>query len=113
MLSLIGGATATAWRPARWAAAGLCLLVTAMLDGTPHPGAGASLPWRSQDGTPAAMTTLTLVPDADAQVSEDNPEFNYGDRTELLVNGGADPDVVSYLRFRISGVTAPVQQATL
>ena len=97
---------------------GLGLLVVlfvmlAVVGATPYLGASAPLLWRSQDGTPAAMMTLTLVPDADAQVSEDNPDFNYGARTELLVNGGADPDVVSYLRFDVSGVTAPVQRATL
>jgi hypothetical protein len=89
------------------------MVVVAVVGETPYPGASAPLPWPRYDGTPTAITTLTLVPDADAQVSEDNPDFNYGARTELLVNGGADPDVVSYLRFDVSGVTAPVQRATL
>jgi acid phosphatase type 7 len=88
-------------------------MFVAMVGAPPHLGASAPLPWPRYDGTPTAITTLTLLPDADAQVSEDNPDFNYGARTELLVNGGADPDVVSYLRFSVSGVTAPVQRATL
>jgi acid phosphatase type 7 len=85
----------------------------AVMGDTPYPGATAPLPWLRQDATPTAITALTLAPNADAQVSEDNPDFIYGARTELLVNGGADPDVVSYLRFSVSGVTAPVQRATL
>ena len=40
---------------------------------------------RSQDGTPPAITTLTLVPAADAQVSRENPDLNYGAKTDLLV----------------------------
>ena len=84
---------------------------------TPRQGATVPSSRLSQVGTPTAttstITTLTLVPDADAQVSEDNPAFNYGATTQLLVNGGQDPEVVSYLRFDVAGVTAPVQRATL
>jgi hypothetical protein len=61
----------------------------------------------------AAATSLTFTPAADAQVSEANPTANYGALGRLLVDGGADPDVASYLRFDVSGVTAPVQRATL
>jgi hypothetical protein len=90
----------------------LCVMLAVMVE-TPHPGATAPASWLSQNGTPTAITTLTLVPDADAQVAEGNPDFNYGTKTELLVNGGADPQVASYLRFPVFGVTAPVQRATL
>ena len=38
---------------------------------------------------------------------------NYGAMTRLMVDGGADPDVASYLRFTVSGVSGPVQRATL
>jgi acid phosphatase type 7 len=61
----------------------------------------------------AAATSLTFTPVADAQVSEASPTTNYGTLGRLLVDGGADPDVASYLRFDLSGVTAPVQRATL
>jgi hypothetical protein len=88
-------------------------MVVAMVGETPHPGASAPLPWRSPGGTATPITTLTFAPDADAQVAEDNPHFTYGARTELLVDGGQDPDVASYLRFAVSGVSAPVQRATL
>ena len=39
---------------------------------------------------------------ADAQVNEANPTTNYGTLTQLLVDGGTDPDVASYLRFDVS-----------
>ena len=61
----------------------------------------------------AAATSLTFTPAADAQVSEASPTTNYGTLDRLLVDGGADPDVASYLRFDLSGVTSPVQRATL
>jgi hypothetical protein len=89
------------------------LVMLAVMGDTPYPGASAPLSWRSQGATPTAITTLTFAPDADAQVSEDNPNFIYGARTELLVNGGTDPVVFSYLRLNVSGVSAPVQRATL
>jgi acid phosphatase type 7 len=88
-------------------------VIVAMMAEPPHQGAGAPSSWLTQDGTPTAITTLTLAPVADAQVAEDNPDFSYGARTELLVNGGTDPAVASYLRFDVSGVNAPVQRATL
>jgi hypothetical protein len=49
------------------------------------PGCYRSSARRSQDGTPPAITTLTLVPAADAQVSQENPDLNYGAKTDLLV----------------------------
>ena len=90
----------------------LCVIV-AMVVEAPHQGTGAPSSWLTQDGTPTALTTLSFAPVADAQVAEDNPDFSYGTKNELLVNGGTDPEVASYLRFDVSGVSAPVQRATL
>ncbi len=73
-------------------------------DGTSKSAAGI---------TAAAATALTLAPVADAQVNEANPNYNYGTLAQILVDGGSDPDVAGYLRFDVSGVTAPVQKATL
>jgi len=61
----------------------------------------------------AAATSLSFTPVADAQVSEANPTTNYGTLTRLTVDGGADPDVNSYLRFSVSGVSGTVQSAKL
>jgi hypothetical protein len=57
--------------------------------------------------------TLTFGADADARVEEANPTSNFGTSTHIDVDGGADPDTNSYLRFTISGVTGSVQRATL
>jgi acid phosphatase type 7 len=69
---------------------------------------------RSPDGqlTAAAAGSLTVRPVADARVEEANPTTNYG-TSGLRVDGNADPDVESYLRFEVSGVTDTVRQATL
>ena len=61
----------------------------------------------------AAAAPLTLSPVADARVQEANPTTNYGAEPELRVDGGTDPDVESYLRFDVTGVTIPVRKATL
>ncbi len=59
----------------------------------------------------AATTAFTAV--ADARVDEANPGVNYGTSSSLRVNGGADPDVDSYLRFTVTGVSTAVSRATL
>jgi hypothetical protein len=61
----------------------------------------------------AAAAPLALSPVADARVQEANPTTNYGADPELRVDGATDPDVESYLRFEVSGLTTPVQRATL
>jgi hypothetical protein len=72
---------------------------------------GATGPSAAADLTAAP---LTIPPAADAQVNEANPNHNYGAKPRLLVDGGGDdPDVASYLRFDVLGLTAPVQRATL
>jgi hypothetical protein len=45
-------------------------------------------------------------------VEEANPTTNFG-TINLRVDGGSDPDVQSYLRFEVSGVTDTVSRATL
>ena len=64
-------------------------------------------------GSAASFPSVTVTPVADAKVSEASPNLNYGSSPQLLVDGGADPDVESYLRFDVAGVRPPVQQATL
>ena len=58
----------------------------------------------------AATTSLTFTPVADAQVSEANPTTNYGTLDWLLVDGGADPDVVSYLRLTSPALPPPYSE---
>lgn len=61
---------------------------------------------------PAPLPPGTFAPVADARVEEGAPNNNYA-TTLLRSDGGADPDVESYLRFSVEGLTAPVQRAVL
>src|SRR5215211_2687951 len=58
-------------------------------------------------------STLTFPAEADARVQEANRNTNYGNATTLLVNGLNNPDVESFIRFTVSGVTGPLQTARL
>jgi calcineurin-like phosphoesterase family protein/fibronectin type III domain protein len=62
---------------------------------------------------PASAATTTFTPTADARVTEGSPSTNFGTSTALRVDGGTDPDVQSYLRFSVSGLSGTVQSATL
>jgi len=62
---------------------------------------------------PARAATQTFTPVADALVTEVSPTTAFGTSTSLRVDGGTDPDVQTYLRFTVTGVSAPVQSATL
>jgi hypothetical protein len=58
------------------------------------------------------VTSLTFGAEADARVQESSPGTNYG-TSYLRADGAADPDVDSYLRFTVSGVTGTVTSAKL
>jgi hypothetical protein len=49
---------------------------------------------------------------ADSFVKEAAPTVNYGG-SDLYVEGGADPDAESYLRFDVSGLSGDVQRAVI
>ncbi len=64
--------------------------------------------------TPSATTSsgpLTLTPVADSYVDAANPTTNYGSNTTLRVDGS--PEVRSYIRFNVSGLSGLVSNATL
>ena len=50
---------------------------------------------------------------ADATANEANPTANTGTSTALRVDGGSDPDVQTFLRFSVTGVSGTVQSAKL
>jgi hypothetical protein len=60
-------------------------------------------------------TTLpTIVADADSRLPEAKPNINFGKDSVLYVDGGAvDPDVESYIRFTITGISGTVSSAKL
>ena len=99
---------------------------TSFLDTTVTPGTtygyvvkardaagNVSAPSNTATVTAAAITTVTLAPDADARVEEARPSANSGTSTELRVDGGAGVHVESDLRFNVPAGGGTVQRAKL
>jgi len=63
--------------------------------------------------SPASAATTTFTATADALVREADPSTAFGTTTALRVDGGTDPDVQTYLRFSVAGLSGNVQSATL
>jgi hypothetical protein len=78
--------------------------LTATSTSTPTPTATAT-------GTSPAGGSFTFAPIADAYVYSVNPTTNFGALTVLRAD--ASPDMRSYLRFNLQGLTGTVQRATL
>jgi hypothetical protein len=66
----------------------------------------------SSAAPPPPSDTQIFAPAADARVEEAAPSTNY-ETSFLRAEGGADPDVESYLRFNVSGVSGTVSTAKL
>jgi hypothetical protein len=65
-------------------------------------------------GNPTATSaggTFTFTSIADSYVESSNPGTNYGSATQIRVDGS--PDVRSYLRFNVQGLSGAVTSATL
>lgn len=83
---------------------------------TPSPGVRpTSGPTATPTATPTASgaSRLSIPIEADARVEEGRPTTNFGTSTTLRVDGGSDPDVESYLRVTVSGITGEIQSAKL
>lgn len=50
--------------------------------------------------------TLTLTPTADARVSSDEPNRNFGKSTELRAKS-TNPEMISYFKFTVTGLSGP------
>jgi chitodextrinase len=61
--------------------------------------------------TPHVPSVLVFAAEADAYVNADKPDANYGSASSLRID--ASPDVRSYVRFTVQGITGEVTQATL
>src|SRR5919198_6209640 len=66
----------------------------------------------------AASTTQTFVATADAYVSSKDSTANFGSADQLVVDAPPNPNsnartVRSFVRFDVSGLTQPVEKATL
>ena len=79
---------------------------------TPPP---SNTPAPSSTPTPTAIPgpIATFITEADAHVKEANPNSNYGTLVSLNVDAGTGVNVEGYLRFTVTGLTGPVQSATL
>jgi chitodextrinase len=62
---------------------------------------------------PIGSAAISFRAEADARVEEAAPTRNFGTSSTLRADGGADPDVESYLRFTVGGLAGLVQNATL
>ncbi|HMQ51351.1 MAG TPA: DNRLRE domain-containing protein, partial [Anaerolineae bacterium] len=81
---------------------------------TPLPSTPTNTPLpptlTSTPSTTAVPSGLSLNAVADARVLESNPGTNYGTLSRLDVDS---PGEISYIRFTVSGVSGPVQNARL
>jgi glucose/arabinose dehydrogenase len=59
------------------------------------------------------VTVRSFAPTADGRVEEGSPSTNFGTSTKLRADGGVDPDVESFLRFSVAGLSGSVQSARL
>ncbi|MEU7908897.1 DNRLRE domain-containing protein [Actinoplanes sp. NPDC049118] len=65
----------------------------------------------SSAAVPGATSTVTVTAAADTYVASDTPTRNYGSEDHLAVDGS--PTKIAYLKFVLSGLTAPVTSARL
>ncbi len=96
------------------------IIALALTFGTFTPGnaksntAASMSAFFNQPQVSALASVSTIVADADSRVHEANPSTNYGTYgTVLYVDGGTDPDIESYLRFTVTGISAAVTNAKL
>lgn len=76
-------------------------------DSADEPGEGATQISSGGD------TLLALKADADASVSERQPDRNFGSSNRLGVSAGGKAGVESYVRFTVTGLEGSVERATL
>jgi hypothetical protein len=67
----------------------------------------------SRSNTATVTTPFVFAAQADARVQQANSSTNYGSSTTLRTDGGADPDVETFLRFQTAGLPASIQSAKL
>jgi hypothetical protein len=93
------------------------LTAATLLAGFTVAGLPASAPAApAREASPAGPTTAAAAPvafaaAADTYVASDTPTRNYGTSRELVAD--ASPAKVTYLKFTVSGLTAPVATARL
>jgi hypothetical protein len=62
--------------------------------------------------TKTTQTLPTIMAEADARVPEAKPDMNFGNDTVLFVDGSdVDPDIETYIRFNVTGISGSVSSA--
>ena len=92
------------------------LVVISDSGSTSTPGSTATLPPApsvTSTGTQTTGSALTFITVADSQVKESSPSTNYGYFSTLQADGVRDPDVESFIRFTVAGVSGTIQSAKL
>ena len=92
------------------------LAVTDTQTQTPTIAASATMPETATETAtatatepPASGASLTFIAEADARVKQSSPDKNYGTAATLQVD--KSPDLESFIRFTVTGVSGPVQSA--
>jgi hypothetical protein len=61
-----------------------------------------------------SLPLATIVAEADSRVPESKPDTNFGNNPILYLDGGeVDPDIESYIRFTVTGISGTVSSAML
>jgi hypothetical protein len=92
---------------------GFCVVVLIFISNAIPVGAAADIHEVDEAPGMQSASTLTFTAEADARVQEANRSTNYGTATTLQVNGLNNPDIESYIRFTLSGVTGTIQSVKL
>ena len=71
------------------------------------------LPVTSATSAQVLTTSFTFIAEADSQVKEASSSRNYGYFSTLQADGASDPDVESFIRFTVTGISGPIQSAKL
>jgi hypothetical protein len=94
------------------------IMAIALTFGIFRPGQAQSKTADTLTNTLIQMNTSTTLPttaaEADSRVPEAKPDINFGQNPTLYVDGGAvDPDVESYIRFTVTGISGTVSSAKM
>ena len=114
---MVVGSTTTLDAPASQAVGNTTYRFSSWSDGQQRSRSFTASGNRSFSATFAPHTpgtqTLTFAPEADARVDETQPGSNFGTENRLRTDGGSDPDVESFLRFQVAGISGRVTSAKL
>jgi hypothetical protein len=94
------------------------IMALALTFGVFSPGQAKSRTADTLTNTLIQADTSTVLPpivaEADSRVPEAKPDLNFGSNPTLYVEGGAaDPDVETYIRFTVTGISGTVSSAKL